>query len=205
MLLARRYTFFSPTVSDSDDSGDSGNGEDVGSDSWVTAVIDTVSGWFGGIAEGIGNALQSIATGLTEVRDSIVESVLSIPDKIKSGIEELFTPTIDLKTELVDKFNEKIPLDVLIQGKDNIMAIFNGISTRVPTVVIPLSNTSLGSYGVGDMVINFTWFEPYRDTVHGIISGILWLTFMVNQFFNTKSLINATANGAEDMVDMRLL
>ena len=161
-----------------------------------------MSGWFGGIAEGIGNALQNLAQGLVDVKDSIVESVLSIPETIKGYIEELFTPTIDLKEELVAKFNEKIPIDVLIKGKDDITAIFNGIRKKVPTIVVPLASTSLGKYGVGNLVINFDWFEPYVDTVHGIISGILWLAFMLRSFYNTKHIFNATSGGANALLDL---
>lgn len=152
------------------------------------AIIDKIQ-------EGLNNWLKFFEK-LSEIR----ENILAIPKKMIELLQELnrllWIPNDSVFDNFVTKVKAKFPF---IESVDSTIKIvvsrLNGIGKRPPTITFPLGKTSLGKYGVSDITITFGWFEEYRSTVHNLISAILWIIFIFNQYFGIKNLLNASSSG----------
>ena len=135
-----------------------------------------------GIAESIGNLANNIKEGLID------------------GLKGLFVPEegyFDSKfQELTAKFAFWRSITDTIDVFKNFFENHN--FNEPPTITVNLSSAQ-GDYDYGQsaMAIDLSWYEPYRDVVDAILSGILWLFFVWNTWNDLPNLINGVSTVAE--------
>lgn len=159
------------------------------------------SGDVGGGDSGGGNWFLELIKGIPELLSALVDGIANIADSIGNLFESLFArffiPSEEAKTELKEAAETKFNF-VTTSHADivNISERLETMGSNAPTINLPLSKTPLVKYGVGDVTVSFDWFEPYRYGFHTLLSSIMWIMFLFNQYFGLKNLIQGTGSFA---------
>lgn len=162
------------------------------------------SGGGGGSGGGSGNWFTDLITGIPELLSALIDGLAGIVDSVANLIEKLvnafaslFVPSEESTNAVKEKVETKFSF--ITTSHDQITEIserFETMGTKSPTITFPLSKTWLADYGVEDVVVSFEWFEPYRYGFHSLLSAIMWIMFLFNQYFGLKNLIQGTSNFA---------
>lgn len=125
--------------------------------------------------------------GVTAVPTTIpgeteVEAIQALPEAIASAIANIFVPDAELITGIYNTINGKF---AFIQQMANFLNQILSVQEEIPAIYIYPHNkgaTSILEYAPADveriLVLDMTWYVPYRETVNNIISGFLWLAFL---------------------------
>lgn len=125
--------------------------------------------------------------GVTAVPTTIpgeteVEAIQALPEAIASAIANIFVPDAELITGIYNTINGKF---AFIQQMANFLNQILSVQEEIPAIYIYPHNkgaTSTLEYAPADveriLVLDMTWYVPYRETVNNIISGFLWLAFL---------------------------
>lgn len=138
-------------------------------------LLRDILDWLSELLDGILGIPQAIIAGIDALLSWLVE-------QIKSLLLLLFQPTIALSlrfNNLRSMLLDKIPLITKMDAWANsIIAMING-SNSMPEFYITVPS-SLSWLGVSRFsVFDFTWFDQYRDMIHGFILFGSWAMFLI--------------------------
>ncbi len=154
---------------------------------------DSNDGGIGG--DGSGNWLIDLIKGIPELLKALVDGLAGISDSIVGLFKKLFTPSEESRSSLKEKVEEKFSFVGISHGEiTSLQDRFETMGNTAPTITFPLSKTPLSEYGVGDITVLFDWFEPYRYGFHTLLSSIMWIMFIFNQYFALKHIIQGTGS-----------
>ena len=197
-----------PSV-DSDETGNYIGGTFDPEDSETDTSNWTIFDWLKNIAVNLYNGDIGIAQAINELRDGLLGGIVGGFQEILTDITGVGEGNIiglifpgdgyieEYLNEKVYTLREHFPfIDTSYELMENLMSMLENVYTEAPSFNLPFSQSAFGRYGVGDVTISFSWFEPYRDSLHGIVSGFMYAGFAYKQYFNIKNLISAT-NGVK--------
>lgn len=116
--------------------------------------------------------------------DGIQEGISAIVENLIEGLKDLFIPTKNPFDELKEVFYSKMPIiEKLESFKDE--AFPN--EEKKPTFEIDLGGWCGASGTVS--VLDFSWYEPYRETVKGILAAFLWVFTLIKAYKLLPSVI----------------
>lgn len=166
--------------------------------------------WFSNLKESmvnsLGEQLTNIKQGFENVKDSFgnllkkvaelwveINSLpLRIQEKIKELFEYFFVPDEDLTNQRLDQIRQKFAfIDTLAGNGEAIIDFLKSASgTKAPVITISLSSYK-GSfnYGNSDIVIDFSWYAPYKPMVDNIIAGIIWAVWLWHMYKRIPDII----------------
>lgn len=175
---------------------------------------------FEGIAQGIvnlGKHFSNVLDYLNPLSDNfILKSVISgignildyinpfsdnffgykIVEFFKNLFIELFVPQQDQFTEFVNKIKSNFGFVEQIKELVQNLFSFNNspyyISTQTDNVISNYPKWEIEYYGVKVNIIDFEVFDKYRGTVHGIIIGVMYISFLWRLFRRLPSIISAS-------------
>lgn len=118
-----------------------------------------------------------------------------------NGIRDIFVPSEDFLTEKVNAIRERFSIaDFVITLADYFDKKINAIgSVSVPpslTVNFASSN-SVYDWGGEAVVLDLSWYEPYKPTVDSLLSGILWVVFAWRLIVAAPGIINGVPGSFE--------
>lgn len=126
------------------------------------------------IAEGLTGSLAQ--TGASTFVDALVNYIAT---PLLSGIRALFIPDAGYLDSAIDALTSKFPFanSIAVMGVD-LKQFFLSLGSEPPVIRIDLSAaTGLYDYG-GDMVlVDFSFYEPYKPAMDRILSAFMWLWF----------------------------
>lgn len=115
-----------------------------------------------------------------------------IQEKIKELFEYFFLPDEELTNQRLEVIRQKFAfIDTLAGGGESVMNFLKAASgTRAPVITISLGSYS-GSfnYGSGNVVIDFSWYAPYKPMVDNIIAGIIWAVWLWHMYKRIPDII----------------
>lgn len=176
-----------------DGSGGGGGEGSGGSGNWFTDLIKGIPELLAALIDGLAGMVDSIA-GLF---GSIVDAMYGALEKLIDLIVGLFKPSEESINALKEKTETKFAfISTAHEQISGVAERFDTMGSKSPTITFPLSKTPLVDYGVGDITVSFEWFEPYRYGFHSLLSAIMWIMFLFNQYFSIKNLIQGTSSFA---------
>lgn len=135
-----------------------------------------------------------------------------IREGLFAGFEELltrlFVPEDEFLQKTYDSMYARFPF--FESARSIVNAVHSSLSRNgrsasavpeAPKITIPISKTGLARFGLGDVVIDFSFFNPYRSTVLSAESAFIMIHFAYRMYFGFKSIIQATSSGGSVMID----
>ena len=123
---------------------------------------------------------------------NIWESIKGIPAAIAEKIGALFKPDEALLTEITDTFKGKFGFfSTLKQFGNDLFGMTP--ETEPPVIWVHLENAeSKFGYKYGDKqkIFDMTWYQKYKASVDGLLSGFLWLGYLWLLFKRAPSILN---------------
>lgn len=140
------------------------------------------------IAEKIG----AFFTTLWGWLQSIVDAITALPAAIAEKISALFTPDEALVTEITDTFKGKFGFfSTLKQFGNDLFGMTP--ETEPPVIWVHLENAeSKFGYNYGDKqkIFDMAWYQKYKASVDGLLSGFLWLGYLWLLFKRAPAILN---------------
>lgn len=175
----------------------------------------SVANLFGKVVDGISNIITGIQTFASSVSSffgqlfdnlagffkNVIDTILDIPKNIISGIETLlkflFIPENGFFESHLQELRQRFSFaDSFAKAFEYVISLFSNDS-QAPSFHFDFSSVKTHwNYGGSDVVVNMTWFEPWRDTVKDIISCFMWAVFIVNTYRDLPNIINGVGSAA---------
>lgn len=117
-----------------------------------------------------------------------------LADTVMSGIKSIFVPSEDFLSSKVTALRERFSfVDSIIGTAEFIRDSING-DVSPPVIYIDLSAAE-GSYYLGEkeILVDFAWYERYKDSVDALMSAILWAFFAWRVFQRAPAIIGGDA------------
>lgn len=170
----------------------------------------SVGSWFSSLKESIGNALKEqlehIKSGFENAKEGIKNMLLklaelwleinSLPQRIQEKVRELFEyffiPDEEVTNQRLDQIRQKFAfIDTLAGNGEAIMDFLkNASGSKAPVITISLgSYAGSFNYGSGSVVIDFSWYEPYKPMVDNIMAGIIWVVWLWHMYKRIPDII----------------
>lgn len=109
--------------------------------------------------------------------------------------EEYFVPDAELFSQRTAAITAKFiwVTDMTEYGKYIIGLLQKASGNKPPVITISLSKYA-GSYnwGMNDIVIDFSWYAPYKAKVDVVLGGIIWINFLWNMFKRIPDIISGS-------------
>ena len=151
-------------------------------------IWETVKGIPAAIAEKIG----AFFTTLWGWLQNIIDAITALPAAIAEKIGALFKPDEALLTEITDTFKGKFGFfSTLKQFGSDLFGMTP--ETEPPVIWVHLENAeSKFGYNYGDKqkIFDMTWYQKYKASVDGLLSGFLWLGYLWLLFKRAPSILN---------------
>lgn len=151
-------------------------------------IWETVKGIPAAIAEKIG----AFFTTLWGWLQSIIDAIKALPTAIAEKIGALFKPDEALLTEITDNFKGKFGFfSTLKQFGSDLFGMTP--ETEPPVIWVHLENAeSKFGYNYGDKqkIFDMTWYQKYKASVDGLLSGFLWLGYLWLLFKRAPAILN---------------
>ena len=151
-------------------------------------IWETVKGIPAAIAEKIG----AFFTTLWGWLQSIIDAITALPAAIAEKIGALFKPDEALLTEITDTFKGKFGFfSTLKQFGSDLFGMTP--ETEPPVIWVHLENAeSKFGYNYGDKqkIFDMTWYQKYKASVDGLLSGFLWLGYLWLLFKRAPAILN---------------
>ena len=151
-------------------------------------IWETVKGIPAAIAEKIG----AFFTTLWGWLQSIIDAITALPAAIAEKIGALFKPDEALLTEITDTFKGKFGFfSTLKQFGNDLFGMTP--ETEPPVIWVHLENAeSKFGYNYGDKqkIFDMTWYQKYKASVDGLLSGFLWLGYLWLLFKRAPAILN---------------
>lgn len=145
-----------------------------------------------GIPAAIAEKIGAFFTTLWGWLQSIIDAIMALPAAIAEKIGALFKPDEALLTEITDTFKGKFGFFSTLKqfGSD----LFGMTPESEPPVIwVHLENAeSKFGYNYGDKqkIFDMTWYQKYKASVDGLLSGFLWLGYLWLLFKRAPSILN---------------
>lgn len=154
----------------------------------LSNIWETIKGIPAAIAEKIG----AFFTTLWGWLQSIIDAITALPAAIAEKIGALFKPDEALLTEITDTFKGKFGFfSTLKQFGSDLFGMTP--ETEPPVIWVHLENAeSKFGYNYGDKqkIFDMTWYQKYKASVDGLLSGFLWLGYLWLLFKRAPAILN---------------
>ena len=158
---------------------------------YIPRIFEKVKELPAAIAEKIGAFFTTLWGWLSD----IITEIKALPAAIAEKVGELFTPDEALVTEITDTFKGKFSFfSTLKQFADDLFGMTP--TTDPPVIWVHLENAeSKYGYVYGDKqkILDFAWYQKYKPTVDGLLSGFLWLGYLWLLFKRAPAILNGMA------------
>lgn len=172
-----------------------------------------MSGWFGGILEGLAVPINALAEGIKNVWDGIisvrdnlvqgftdtVEAVTAIPEmigeKVRLLLTEFFVPDEELMNERLQSLRSEFAFVDSIAGYgDHLLNTLQGASGKAPSFTIDFGKAR-GKYikTSQTVTIDLSWYDEYKPMVDNILSGLIWMTFLWHMYKKIPDIIHGNS------------
>ena len=145
-----------------------------------------------GIPAAIAEKIGAFFTTLWGWLQSIIDAITALPAAIAEKIGALFKPDEALLTEITDTFKGKFGFfSTLKQFGNDLFGMTP--ETEPPVIWVHLENAeSKFGYNYGDKqkIFDMTWYQKYKASVDGLLSGFLWLGYLWLLFKRAPSILN---------------
>ena len=140
----------------------------------------------------IGEKIGAFFTTLWGWLQSIVDAITALPAAIAEKVGELFKPDEALLTEITDTFKGKFGFfSTLKQFGGDLFGMTP--ESEPPVIWVHLENAeSKFGYNYGDKqkIFDMTWYQKYKASVDGLLSGFLWLGYLWLLFKRAPAILN---------------
>ena len=154
----------------------------------LSNIWESIKGIPAAIAEKIG----AFFTTLWGWLQNIIDAITALPAAIAEKIGALFKPDEALLTEITDTFKGKFGyFSTLKQFGNDLFGMTP--ETEPPVIWVHLENAeSKFGYNYGDKqkIFDMTWYQKYKASVDGLLSGFLWLGYLWLLFKRAPSILN---------------
>ena len=162
----------------------------------LSNIWETIKGIPIAIAEKIG----AFFTTLWGWLQSIIDAITALPAAIAEKIGALFKPDESLLTEITDTFKGKFGFfSTLKQFGNDLFGMTP--ETEPPVIWVHLENAeSKFGYNYGDKqkIFDMTWYQKYKASVDGLLSGFLWLGYLWLLFKRAPAILGGMQLSADD-------
>ena len=145
-----------------------------------------------GIPAAIAEKIGAFFTTLWGWLQSIIDAITALPAAIAEKVGELFKPDEALLTEITDTFKGKFGFfSTLKQFGSDLFGMTP--ETEPPVIWVHLENAeSKFGYNYGDKqkIFDMTWYQKYKASVDGLLSGFLWLGYLWLLFKRAPAILN---------------
>lgn len=145
-----------------------------------------------GIPAAIAEKIGAFFTTLWGWLQSIIDAITALPAAIAEKIGALFKPDEALLTEITDTFKGKFGFfSTLKQFGNDLFGMTP--ETEPPVIWVHLENAeSKFGYNYGDKqkIFDMTWYQKYKASVDGLLSGFLWLGYLWLLFKRAPAILN---------------
>ena len=145
-----------------------------------------------GIPAAIAEKIGAFFTTLWGWLQSIIDAITALPAAIAEKIGALFKPDEALLTEITDTFKGKFGFFSTLKRFGNDLFGMTP-ETEPPVIWVHLENAeSKFGYNYGDKqkIFDMTWYQKYKASVDGLLSGFLWLGYLWLLFKRAPSILN---------------
>ncbi|MBQ7129895.1 MAG: hypothetical protein IJO21_02485 [Oscillospiraceae bacterium] len=168
----------------------------------VKAIPSAFETWFAELKnyiEAIPGAFEAWFQTVIQVGQSILDTVITIPQAIADAIVEALAWAFSLDEAYVQSEFESLVLefkflDSMVDFGRGVADIFYGIGSEPPVIYIDLSAAE-GSYILGQEVVflDLSWYSRFKPYGDAIISSFLWAWFGWRLLHNIPGLINGSS------------
>ena len=153
-----------------------------------------------GIPAAIAEKIGAFFTTLWGWLQSIIDAITALPAAIAEKIGALFKPDEALLTEITDTFKGKFGFfSTLKQFGSDLFGMTP--ETDPPVIWVHLENAeSKFGYNYGDKqkIFDMTWYQKYKASVDGLLSGFLWLGYLWLLFKRAPAILGGMQLSADD-------
>ena len=153
-----------------------------------------------GIPAAIAEKIGAFFTTLWGWLQSIIDAITALPAAIAEKIGALFKPDEALLTEITDTFKGKFGFfSTLKQFGNDLFGMTP--ETEPPVIWVHLENAeSKFGYNYGDKqkIFDMTWYQKYKASVDGLLSGFLWLGYLWLLFKRAPAILGGMQLSADD-------
>ena len=154
----------------------------------LSNIWETVKGIPAAIAEKIGAFFITLWGWL----QNIIDAITALPAAIAEKIGALFKPDEALLTEITDAFKGKFGFfSTLKQFGNDLFGMTP--ETEPPVIWIHLENAESKygyNYGGKEVALDLAWYQKYKPSVDGIVSGFMWLGYLWMLFTKAPDILN---------------
>lgn len=145
-----------------------------------------------GIPAAIAEKIGAFFTTLWGWLQNIIDAITALPAAIAEKVGALFKPDEALLTEITDAFKGKFGFfSTLKQFGNDLFGMTP--ETEPPVIWVHLENAeSKFGYNYGDKqkIFDMTWYQKYKASVDGLLSGFLWLGYLWLLFKRAPGILN---------------
>ena len=145
-----------------------------------------------GIPAAIAEKIGAFFTTLWGWLQNIIDAITALPTAIAEKVGELFKPDEALLSEITDTFKGKFGFfSTLKQFGSDLFGMTP--ETEPPVIWVHLENAeSKFGYNYGDKqkIFDMTWYQKYKASVDGLLSGFLWLGYLWLLFKRAPAILN---------------
>ena len=153
-----------------------------------------------GIPAAIAEKIGAFFTTLWGWLQSIIDAITALPAAIAEKIGALFKPDEALLTEITDTFKGKFGFfSTLKQFGNDLFGMTP--ETEPPVIWVHLENAeSKFGYNYGDKqkIFDMTWYQKYKASVDGLLSGFLWLGYLWLLFKRAPAILGGMQLSVDD-------
>ena len=153
-----------------------------------------------GIPAAIAEKIGAFFTTLWGWLQSIIDAITALPAAIAEKVGALFKPDEALLTEITDAFKGKFGFfSTLKQFGSDLFGMTP--ETEPPVIWVHLENAESKygySYGDKQKIFDMTWYQKYKASVDGLLSGFLWLGYLWLLFKRAPAILGGMQLSADD-------
>ena len=153
-----------------------------------------------GIPAAIAEKIGAFFTTLWGWLQNIIDAITALPAAIAEKIGALFKPDEALLTEITDAFKDKFGFfSTLKQFGNDLFGMTP--ETEPPVIWVHLENAESKygySYGDKQKIFDMTWYQKYKASVDGLLSGFLWLGYLWLLFKRAPAILGGMQLSADD-------
>lgn len=157
----------------------------------------------------LGNTLlssyEAIVQGFKDMLLLPVKIAESLKDAFQDLLSYLFIPDEDLIDKNIAMLREQFSLiDSLAGYGDHILNALGGMSgSTPPSFTVDLSKKGgVFSWGTGKVVIDFSWYAPYKPLVDNIVAGIIWISWTWHMYKRIPEFVHGQGMTTDKIVDV---
>lgn len=114
----------------------------------------------------------------------------------------MFVPSEDFLSDKMDYISQKFGFVTTVFDIVEILMSGFGVSNEMepPVVVANFGNSSSKyNYGGEVVVLDLSWYAPYKSTVDVYLRAVLWVFFLWRLFVALPNIINGVAGTSDSM------